>query len=1468
MSKDREIMTVLKVIKKMKEKEGYNCERAFRELDRKQLGFLTVTGLQFGLPEVFDIHLNRGDFLVVLRYVDINDDGMVTQSEFSKFYNDLQNALTSQLENKESFRRGTKELSLPIIFDSLLSWLKEKNLSLLAVFEQMGMKQNGFMTIIDFINLVRTIGYNLSEKEALKLFADEPNFKDKVSFRTLIKYAKAAAERRGDNYFEEGTQEEAMKLPDKAIENVVSTLNTTNNSYNVFFENYDFDKDGILTPKEFREALKALRVLGANSSKNQIERLLILFALEKNQQTCIPIENVQKFLQEFNTNAYLTQNHAGTDEILVSEDMFVMIVQHFDGLSVFINNSALLFEDSQYISTHRSQLNTRGCSLAANQRYLSYILQKVNILAINLKDTLGWLSSFALQIIKNSAHSSLIDPKFSKLSLPSDDLTVLDIVNTYKIPTIDPTSIVPDKKSAQVLPCGCISLKGFLKESKAPVRIFVYTSQILNKQNVDGKVYWRHLEMELAAQMLLYTKDPDYTFKIIGKYERKSEIGEYSVDICVVFEEISSADYISLSDFLAVNGGLLQMPLLRGTETALYIAKMWSIDILNLLTVLHESGFVMRTLNPSHLYLNRNTSRIKLGHFRGIGRIDSFGKISMCPDASIHSIYAESPEQMFDDPYLAPEHIFKGFADHSVSIDLWSFGSILYSILIGTPPPSYFGEYKTWKLTTKTYRDKPFVFPLIEPASQSFIYDPVSAVEIDIENGKILVNSVKQNQNSRNIVQQALKIGKKKILNTLSALSLQSYSGVIEGKGWLSQFGKLGNDLSEQAMGKDIWKPTKKKGKETQAQMIEALSKGTIGANEETTGGVREKSSLGLLFDIIACCLDVSPQNRPSLQGLINSPLFALDKYERSSALKFAEYMFLYKSPNLCITTAITSKLRDLCLIVLKSTSNTANKIESQLLNVIGLITDRIQSICTENTVKTQNDPLILTEIASYHAPLAKQIVEDKVIDMLIFLCHRYSKCWENKNKKEAVKENDEKESLYKKGKRKTEEELKKRGQQASSLIKGKEGLEALLPSEGDNSPGGNTAGKKVHFADQLIEEARKEKEDDERTKKKSLVLKFKTNNKVLKAVCELVHILVLEMKYKESVFAPYVGKVLEYVVKLLIGEDFVCPSELTAMKTDPDSNFYFLRTFYRNREDLTDQFLLDDLDKFWYKTHQSIHIINYETFWNYETYLIALPLYHGNFEFILILIIDVLGVNGQGTAKYQVARDYIEASNRTAEIYSIFGKSANDLFAEFVVSEKRTSEYYAELLRMCQNIVILTDGSYGKAAKSSALGDICAMIYIGSVDRIKAALDLRITKYLHSFLQYPDEEIRKSTLLIFFQISRALADDAALSLQSAESTEISLKEKDPKKKKTLKKKALPEVGKDLTLISYFNSTSAVKDPIDTKRYINFAYDLPAVHFQHNKHYLEALGKALETPIFASSLMRQIKTLHETTDNK
>lgn len=82
---------------------------------------------------------------------------------------------------------------------------------------------------------------------------------------------------------------------------------------------------------------------------------------------------------------------------------------------------------------------------------------------------------------------------------------------------------------------------------------------------------------------------------------------------------------------------------------------------------------------------------------------------------------------------------------------------------------------------------------------------------------------------------------------------------------------------------------------------------------------LERKNELGLILDLISACLDVDPKKRPTIQGLLHSPIFQLDAQEKTNAVRFSQNVILYRSPQSSVCIAITHPLRAICAEALKS---------------------------------------------------------------------------------------------------------------------------------------------------------------------------------------------------------------------------------------------------------------------------------------------------------------------------------------------------------------------------------------------------------------------------------------------------------------------------------------------------------------------------------------------------------------------
>lgn len=121
---------------------------------------------------------------------------------------------------------------------------------------------------------------------------------------------------------------------------------------------------------------------------------------------------------------------------------------------------------------------------------------------------------------------------------------------------------------------------------------------------------------------------------------------------------------------------------------------------------------------------------------------------------------------------------------------------------------------------------------------------------------------------------------------------------------------------------------------------------------------LERKNELGLVLDLIASCLDMDPKKRPTIQGLLNSPLFAMDKYELTNAVRFSQNVILYRSPQSSVCQRITTPLRAMCTVAIKNPTQLFT-IENDILkmfmwteecvsHITSLPLDQINQVLTE----------------------------------------------------------------------------------------------------------------------------------------------------------------------------------------------------------------------------------------------------------------------------------------------------------------------------------------------------------------------------------------------------------------------------------------------------------------------------------------------------------------------------------------
>ncbi|CAD8112107.1 unnamed protein product [Paramecium sonneborni] len=173
-----------------------------------------------------------------------------------------------------------------------------------------------------------------------------------------------------------------------------------------------------------------------------------------------------------------------------------------------------------------------------------------------------------------------------------------------------------------------------------------YAMKVLQKKNIKNERQKRHTETE---RIILATCSSIFLVRL--RYAFQSQYKLYLV-----------VDYMP--------GGELFYHLRKVGRFKEEVARFYAAEILLGLQYLHENHIIYRDLKPENILLDEN-GHIKLTDF-------GLSKIMMEEDETAFSLCG-TPE------YLAPE-ILTTKTGYDKTCDWWSFGALLYEMLVGAPP--------------------------------------------------------------------------------------------------------------------------------------------------------------------------------------------------------------------------------------------------------------------------------------------------------------------------------------------------------------------------------------------------------------------------------------------------------------------------------------------------------------------------------------------------------------------------------------------------------------------------------------------------------------------------------------------------------------------------------------------------------------------------------------------------------------
>ena len=278
-----------------------------------------------------------------------------------------------------------------------------------------------------------------------------------------------------------------------------------------------------------------------------------------------------------------------------------------------------------------------------------------------------------------------------------------------------------------------------------------------------------------------------------------------------------------------------------------------------------------------------------------------------------------------------------------------------------------------------------------------------------------------------------------------------------------------------------------------------------------------------------------------------------------------------------------------------------------------------------------------------------------------------------------------------------------------------------------------------------------------DRTQSQGLVSALKNPknraNQVLPRLTRLLKTLVYEMHSYSTPMAPYVKEVVEYVVKLFVGEEYElgsdCVLRATAGGESTLKDYLRGRSFFQKEDNLGEQFVSDGTDKAWHLEQRNLGFLEKSNHWTLELHQEASKVFK-----------DAITESGMGQSCYPVLNDYISNVTNSFEPSKVFSKQMNQLSLSYLIPMQRTTAYYNELIPVAECLNRLYSPDLEKAGKRCALAMVRSVFQTGSSDKIKACLDMRVPKHIIHFLQDSDSEVRKECLLTLLEISKGLQDE------------------------------------------------------------------------------------------------------------
>ena len=167
----------------------------------------------------------------------------------------------------------------------------------------------------------------------------------------------------------------------------------------------------------------------------------------------------------------------GSSSLLIDEDLFVYIVERYDGFSRLVEQFNAVEERAQYISRHTHEINLRGLDMLANQMNLGKIHRRAQAVNGLYESTLVLLAGEANRLIRDEAQLCVLDPTYGINTIVND--ANVGALGAVSVPPIENSQLDIDHNSLEVLPSAAQRFKGVMAPQRRKVEVLIYSDDPL-----------------------------------------------------------------------------------------------------------------------------------------------------------------------------------------------------------------------------------------------------------------------------------------------------------------------------------------------------------------------------------------------------------------------------------------------------------------------------------------------------------------------------------------------------------------------------------------------------------------------------------------------------------------------------------------------------------------------------------------------------------------------------------------------------------------------------------------------------------------------------------------------------------------------------------------------------------------------------------------------------------------------------